>query len=160
MSTHGFRPGDVVEHPEYGLGIVRERWGSNGSRIPFVFFVEGPGKNVSEVADDLKPCAVINPENDEQMGRFVDLVDAIWAGSNGTLAEALTEAAREYARPTPPVVKPPEPQGLGSVVLDGYDEWVLVDPSHPRPWKRENRAEYRAWHHFPDTVVITRGDDE
>lgn len=111
-----YKPGDVAlveagcwANRKVGLRLA-EGWAH----------VNGVNRDGDGVVSPVRPLAVIDPEDREQVERFAGLLhnyDAHLADDphRESAWESLTAAAlREFANPTPP--KPDEPMGLGAVV--------------------------------------------
>lgn len=77
--------------------------------------------------DQLRPLAVIDPEDGEQVERLLDSLRGMSFSAHACGAFICLRAAlRELADPTPP--KPEEPKGLGAVVEDVEGvRWVRVN---------------------------------
>lgn len=85
----------------------------------------------------------------------VRFLESVWPISHMTDGLTLVLPA-----PAPPVVKPDEPQRLGSVVRDGEGRWILADPGTTHPWYHAGGYKWRSWGEMPDAVTIERGDDQ
>lgn len=83
---------------------------------------DGTVNNQPHAFTQPRPVAVIDPADDSQVDRLIELVLAHgYAFKRDTVAD-MPAALRKYAEPNPP--KPDEPTGLGAVVEEAGDEWV------------------------------------
>lgn len=156
-----FKPGDVAmaqnEHGVWDRAILQvhplgERW---------VYGVAHATRSVDWA--DVRPLAVIDPEDPEQVERLLNLYAAQWThlprsecdfDSTPTMQAAL----REFASP-----KPPEPTGLGAVVesADGR-QWVRALPDGgPAKWRLvtlDGRIDpWAVWSAIPAVRILSPG---
>jgi hypothetical protein len=91
----------------------------------------------------LARCAVIDPDDDEQVEALYD-------------ASATSRDLRDHLRALAAlsVIKPDEPQGLGAVVLDPDTgrRWVRADDSYVPWWNAD--GVWCCWDEFPATVQV------
>lgn len=121
--SEDFRPGDVVQHPTLGRGIVQDY--KHGGLI-----VEWADRDeytsVGNVVFNLRRLVVIDPESDPDVIRLENALEA----QGCRVGMGVQAALREFATPTPP--KPDEPAGLGAVVEDADGlKWVSVEEMPP-----------------------------
>jgi hypothetical protein len=107
----------------------------------------------------------IDPENREQIGAFIDAIDA-QRRKQGQRVSGLTKACRtdfaqevfrEYAAPKPP--KPEEPTGLGAVVedADGRRYIRTADTDCKKPWSYANNYSDHDWRDVRAVRVLSEG---
>lgn len=140
MGEHTFKHGDrgvtelgtpVVWVEAFDSGYDYSGWRSMGT--------------YDRVTVEVRPLAVIDPEDEADVQRLGDALEAT-ADRMGALD--IAAALREFANPKPP--KPDEPTGWGAVVVD--DEGAKcartsLSPEHP--WRKEGWTAYLTWRDIP-----------
>ena len=154
-----FKPGDVVEHPGFGRGIVQDclvEWGESDDY-----------NHLNDVGVDLRRLVVIDPEDREQVERLMAVYtgEAVkrgaisFAGYADKRADSMQAALREFATPTPP--RPDKPTGLGAVVEDAEGHlWVQVRSDDRRSYRQargENVGRYRDYADITAVRVLSEG---
>jgi hypothetical protein len=114
------------------------------------------------LSDDvpIRPLAVIDPENREEVERLVSLFDAIAGGA----LDAMQDALREFADPKPS--KPAEPTAIGAVVEDADGiRWVRCRRAGLHgvlgvEWESESTCAHRKYADIPVVRVLSEGWSE
>lgn len=124
---------------------------------------DGDAEWTDEYVSELRPLAVIDPEDREQVERLVRSYYSEWADlppaevdlSSGE-PDAMQAALREFANPTPP--KPDEPTGLWSVVTtDSEGDWIRVSTELANPWLNVQTGRQHHWDGVPAVRVLSEG---
>lgn len=135
--SENFKPGDVVQHPKHGRGIVQlltHQWGE---------FEGGDSMQIAGIASDLRRLAVIDAEDPAQVERLLSIYHG-WKWENATQQPCINDmqaALREFATPTQ--VEPTDPtarvtdrrDSVWRLLADG--DWVCTcgpDSGEYLPW--------------------------
>jgi hypothetical protein len=109
---------------------------------------------------EARPLVVIDPEDDEQVGRLLKVwyeIDATIHYSDERII-ATREALREFADPTP--TEPDEPTKCYAIVID-HDgaEWVRIaaGSGYGRVWARLGGNELAKWAELCAVRVLSEG---
>lgn len=100
-----------------------------------------------------RPLAVIDPEDDEQVARLENILEAMGCRIGASVPAAL----REFADPTPP--KPDEPTGLGAVVEDTDGDRYVRHHGDCKPWLPAESFAV-SWQDVPAVRVLSEGVQE
>lgn len=156
--TREWKPGDVALVSSWrGTEQFGIRVRPRTQEDPLTWCVLDSSNDTRGLSDDevtrARPLAVIDPENENQISRLVDLVLAhgYTFDRSGTTPSDLAAALREFADPKP--VKPDEPQGLGAVVEDADGErWTHADCDGPT-WLQYGTAG-DTWRYYADIDAV------
>jgi hypothetical protein len=148
MARREWKPGDVAHVPGVGRALLADDGAWVTQRIGKRHDAETFGRFTS-----VRPLAVIDPEDREQVERLTDL---LWETCDDATAQTDMQAAlREFANPTPQIE---EPTGLGAVVEDeDGDHWIRG--SHPtEPWFSPNGSQDNGtWADINAVRVLSKG---
>lgn len=120
--------------------------------------VRGGWTSSLAAAADVRPLAVIDPEDREQVERLAKAInDAIENQSLITSTEMTQAALRKFASPTP--TKPDEPTGLGAVVEDASGaEYVRIGRKPGSVWYQPHGRYFR-WDGIDVAKITCNGAD-
>lgn len=154
-----FKPGDVVHHPEHGLGIVQKA--EAGLFVEFEQNLETGVTPLFRVIFELRRLVVIDPE-EAIPEPAVEAFRKAWyeadeLGMEGCRVRVGIKALLdEILKPNMP--KPDEPIGLGAVVEDTEDDlWVRADDEDLQPWFRVGDAIWLEYSRINAVRVLSEG---
>lgn len=162
-----WKPGDVaLVRSMYGNKVVGLRTGVPSNRGWAYSEEVGGGNTTQSWSSDpegnyvIRPLAVIDPEDREQVERLIRLFchhtprgDAEFVLRHGGI-DNMQAALREFADPKPP--KPEEPLGVGAVIEDAEGSiWVRVGRKPGNTWYRPHGVYAR----YSDLDIIRKLSD-
>lgn len=154
--TREWQPGDVALIEVDGrTGRAMRQWPGSDGLWTSAERLLGDYDHSDNDATVVRPLAVIDPEDREQVERLSEMVADEIVRNGLKSRDAMQAALREYANPTPP--KPEEPQGLGAVVEseDGR-RWVRSkDTTTVCHWKPAAGGRRVRWSDLPAVRVLS-----
>lgn len=141
-ATTDLKPGDVVQHPEKGHGIVRRRFARNDVGV---VYADKDREGIDSYTTDLTGWENVEIVKPGHVQVRVDDLDL------NTAAGRMSAATRLYMAFTPP--QPDEPTGIGAVVKVGGKRFVRTDEDG-HPWI-DNVAYWHTWDEITDRGPVT-----
>lgn len=146
-----YEPGTVVKATVRGVPdvlLIKMEGGTDWWVAPL------GGRSVTEDADatDVRPLAVIDPQDGDQVARIARLYKDCGAP---TIEEAFARILAAYATPAPSLLD--EPQEWGARVTDAKGfRWLRTEPdaADDLAWVSENNEGWAKWKHIPQPARL------
>ena len=150
-----YEPGTVAVATVRGVEGVRVmRDAGGGWWSPRL--IGGGWKHLNENVTDIRPLAVIDPEDREQVERLADALRGVeWCEIDRDSTDALQVALCEYAAPTPERIPEPGIWGVVEARSEAYlrTEWVR----RPDDLWHTTGERRREWDELIDPVLVRPG---
>lgn len=152
-----WQPGDVAIVKVDGKWRTGMRCGWAGRNL---WWRTGAANASDREIEDIRPVAVIDPEDEAQVGRLMDLIRSVNPAkvmSDDELRTVFQEALREFADPTPPRMDEPGTWGVVEASAKGNPRRRYWTKTPNAAWWSVNGTSTATWNELIDPAPVRDG---